>query len=321
MENRGIHVPISLLSDSDQTPAAKVIWMALRQHPAAGPAELEVRTGLSRHTVLRGLAHTKGNDRNPEGPKVKMPGALLAERSVGARAKVLYGLLQGPPHFQGHSGEFTYTTLCAITKLGRNTLKRAIAELIGARWIKIAQRSRLGPIRFTLGTPDWSRSLAKAGEARRRLKRAKHVGEALMQEFLSLLIDSDQFTDNARPGYLVNPNTKERLELDRLYAQKVAFEFNGAHHYHKTGRFSQAEVEAQHLRDLIKAGICLYRGIHLVIIHAEDLSVHGMVKKIGRSMPLRNLAGQEPLIDLLEGASLVYRAAATAGIKQDALAD
>jgi hypothetical protein len=60
-------------------------------------------------------------------------------------------------------------------------------------------------------------------------------------------------------------------------------------------RFSQEEADAQHLRDLIKTGICLYQGVHLVIFHAEDLSFQGMAKKIGQSMPLQNLAGQEPL--------------------------
>lgn len=69
-------------------------------------------------------------------------------------------------------------------------------------------------------------------------------------------------------------------------------------------------MDAQHLRDLIKAGICLYRGIHLIIIHSEDLSLQSMTHKIGQSMPLQNLAGHEPLIDVLEDASLIYRASA-----------
>jgi len=133
-----------------------------------------------------------------------------------------------------------------------------------------------------------------------------------MQEYLSLLIDSDQFTENARPGFLVNPQTGERLELDRFYPEGVAFEFNGTQHYRETGRFSQAEADAQHLRDLIKAGICLYRGIHLVIIRTEGLALQGMIRRIDQSLPLRNLAGHEPLIDLLEDASLTYRASAEA---------
>jgi len=304
-----------MLLDPAQTASAKVVWMALQLHPAARSAELEVHTGLSRHTVLSGMGQVTAGHHPTGGFRVRVPGALLAERTVGAPAKVLYGLLQATPNFRGQVGQFTYAGLHSLTQLGRNTLKRAIAELVGAGWVQVTQAGRLSPIHFTLGSPERKRSQAEAAEAVRRLKRAKFGGEALMQEYLSLLIDSDQFTDNARPGFLVNPLTRERLELDRFYLPNVAFEFNGTQHYHATGRFSQEEADAQHLRDLIKAGICLHRGIHLVIVQAEDLSLQGMTKKIGPLMPLRNLVGHEPLINLLENAGLTYYASVDAARK------
>lgn len=303
-------MPVSRLLDPGMTASTKVIWVALRLHPVASPVELAVHTGLSRHTVHSGLGQIKACNRAHGGQRIKLPGPLLAERTVGAQAKVLYGLLQVTPNFRGQSGQFTYASLCLLTQLGRNTVKRAIAELVAAGWVQLSQASRFSPIHFRLGSPEHKRSQAEATEAARRLKRAKFGGEAIMQEYLSLLIDSDQFTDNVRPGFLVNPQTRERLELDRFYPPNVGFEFNGAQHYYATGRFSQAEAEAQHLRDLIKAGLCLYRGIHLVIIHPEDLSLHRMTAKIGRSIPTRNLAGHEPLIDLLADASLTYVASA-----------
>ena len=153
MDNRSIPVPVSLLLDPGQTASMKVVGMALRLHPTASPAELEAQTGLSRHTVLRGLAQ-----RPSRGPRVQVPTALLAERAVGAQAKVLYGLLQATPTFRGQSGEFTYASLCSLTKLGRNTLKRAITQLVGAGWVQITQASRLSPIHFTLGSPERRRS-------------------------------------------------------------------------------------------------------------------------------------------------------------------
>ena len=312
MENSLIQVPVSLLLDPGQTAATKVVRIALRQYANAGPAELERRTGLSRHTVLRGKGRAIAGNRASGGPRVNVPAALLADRTVKAQAKVLYGLLQVTPNFGGRGGQFTYTTLCALTRLGRNTLKRAVAQLVGAGWLQTNQRSRVSPLQFTLGNPELAQSEAEAEVAGRRLKRVRFGGEAIMQEYLSLLIDSDEFTDNARPGFLVNPLTSERLELDRFYPPKVAFEFHGAQHFRSTGRFTQAQVDAQHLRDLIKAGICLYRGIQLVIISADDLSLQGIARKIGQTMPLRDLAGHEPLIDLLEDASLTYGAAANA---------
>jgi hypothetical protein len=307
-----LHVPVSLLRNPDQTASAKVLWMAQRLNPTAGPAELEAKTSLSRHTVLAGLAQVTALNRFRSGPRVQIPGELLAEPAVGAPAKVLYGLLQVTPKFRGHSGESTYTSLCTDAHLSRNTLKRAMAELAGAGWLRTTQKHQFRPIHFTLGTPQLRRALAEAALAKRRLKRAQYGGEAIMQEYLTLLIDSKEFTDNARPGWLVNPQTGERLELDRFYPPGFAVEFNGAQHYRETGRFTQEEAEEQHFRDVVKAGVCLYEGIHLVIIHPEDLSLQGIARKIGRAMPLRNLAGHEPLIELLEEASLKYCAATPA---------
>jgi len=299
---------VALLLDPALTASAKVVWVAQRLNPAAGLAELELQTGLSRPTIRSGLGQLARYKWRLGGPKARIPGSLLAEPEVGAQAKVLYGLLQSLPGAPSLSGRFTYTSLCAQTGLSRNTLKLGIAELVRAGWMQTAQASRLSPIRFTLGSPEWRRSQAEAVAARRRLKRAKFGGEALMQEYLSLLVDSEQFTDHARPGFLVNPITGERLELDRFYPPDAAFEFHGVQHFRATGRFSQAEADAQHLRDLIKAGLCFYQGVHLVVVQAEDLSLQGMIKKIGQCMPLRDLTGHEPLIDLLDEASLIYRA-------------
>ncbi len=308
VDNRMLSVPLSLLLDPDLVASAKVIWIALRHHPSAGPAELRSRTGLSRQTIQAGLDRARAYRPAPGGPNVRLPARLLREPGVGGSAKVLYGLLQAIPSFRSASGEFTYAALREQTRMGIGTLKKGIGQLEMASWIQTSRATRLSPIRFTLGSPALRRGQAEVIEARRRLKRAKYGGEAIMQEYLSLLIDSDQFTDNARPGFLINPLTGERLELDRFYPPNVAFEYHGAQHFGATDRFTQAEADAQHVRDLIKAGICLYRGIHLVIITAEDLTLEGMIRKIGQSMPLRSLAGREPLIDLLEEASLIYRA-------------
>jgi hypothetical protein len=284
--------------------------MALRLGAQAGITELEARTGLSRHTVIRGRELVLAGGFNTSGPRVKVPAALLTERDAGAQAKVLYGLLQATPGLKGVTGSFTYASLGAWTQLSRNTLERGLTELAHTGWVQLTRKNRRSPIVFTLTTPERTRSRTLVAAAEQRLKRAKYSGEALMQEYLTLLIDSDQYTDNARPGFLVSPLTGERLELDRFYAPGVAFEYNGAQHYHRTDRFSQTEADAQQLRNLLKAGICLYRGIHLVIIHAEDLSLHGMRKRIGQSMPLRRLDGPDALIDLLENASIKYFAAA-----------
>lgn len=307
MNNPQVQVPVSLLLDPEWTASAKVLWMGLRLAPSAGPAQLEALTGLPRRTIRRGLGRGR---RTPGGVKVKIPGALLAERSVGAQAKVLYGLLQSTARWQ--SGAFTFPSLVQLTQLSPNTLKRAIKELADSGWVELNQASRLKPIHFKLGSPEQRRSQREAIVAARRLKRAEYRGEALMQEYLSLLIELDDFADNVRPGFLVNPQSGERMELDRFYPPRLAFEYNGTQHYEPTEAIPLAAVEAQQSRDLVKAGLCLYRGIQLVIIHAEDLTLQGMIDRLPLGVPRRSLAGHEPLIEVLEDASIRYQALASA---------
>lgn len=308
MEHRVLRVPIALLQDPDLTASVKVIWMARRLNPESTAAQVEALTGISRKTVLVGLGQLASKRRYPATPYVLLPEALLSQRHLNARAKLLYGLLQTLSSFRSERGEFTYTELCDQTGLSRNTLKQALAELVAARWIRASPADRRGALRFSLGHPHTEQSLAEAATADRRLKRAKFRGEAIMKEYLSLLIDSDQFTDNARPGFLINPLTDQPLELDRFYPPKVAFEYHGSQHDEPDGKFSPEEVKAQQIRDYIKAGICLYRGITLLIIRAEDLSLERMDERIGRLLPRRDLTGHEPLIDLLERSSIVYQA-------------
>lgn len=246
-------MPSALLTDRALTP----------------PAKLQAQTGLSRPTVLSCLGPARAYGTPSAGAKARLPLALLADRPVGAQAKALYGMLQASPGFRYQEGQSTYAALCAQTGLSRNTLKLAMAELSAAGWICLTQFNRLSPIRFRLVSPEVTRIQAQVDLVRRRLQRrlrpGSSVGEALMQEYLSLLIDSDRFT--------------------------------------------RAEVEEQRLRDLITAGLCAYEGIQLIIVRAPDLSLQGMLRKIGNALPLRDLTGLEPLVDLLEEESIKYAAA------------
>ncbi len=134
-----------------------------------------------------------------------------------------------------------------------------------------------------------------------------------MREYLTLLVDSDDFEDDASPGFLVNPFSDERLELDRFYPPGAAFEFNGPQHYGATDRFPDKDVAKQRGRDHLKIGICMSKGIHLHGIHAEDLTLETMRRKAGAVLPLRDLSGHEPLVAFLEAVARRYRRAARCG--------
>lgn len=77
-----------------------------------------------------------------------------------------------------------------------------------------------------------------------------------------------------RPKWLINPETKKRLELDMYNNKlKLAIEFNGKQHYnvsklyHKKGEKS---LSKQVRRDIQKRKICDSLGIHLITIHYKS---------------------------------------------------
>lgn len=306
MDDRTAQVPVPLLLAQDQPASCKLVWIAQRLQSGAGPAQLEALTGLSRNTVLGAAARAALLDVPAGASQVRLPGSLLAAERLGSHAKLLYGVLQATHGYRGGSGRFTYASLCALTGWSRNTLKKALRHLTGAHWVRTYPSKAAGHIAFKLGTPELRQAEAEASRAKWRIMRAEFEGEAIMQEYLSLLIESTDYVDNIRPGWLTNPLTGERLELDRLYGREVAFEFHGDQHFEASGDYSQADLDAQKLRDYIKAGICLYEGVHLIIVRHEDLSLQGMIRKVGRCMPLRPLAGRALLIERLEEASFDY---------------
>lgn len=302
MEAREIKVPTELLLDPNLTHAAKLVWMLCRLHAGAPPlsaSRLAAQSGLTTRTIRAGLAQV-GALPKPPGPATTLPGLLLTDPKLSPAAKVLYGILQGQGH--GQCGEFTYPALSRSTGMGPNTLKRAVAALVQGEWLETAQPNRLSPVHYTLRNPVLDRQQREVELARRRLQRDPNKGEALMKEYLSLLVDSHEFEDNVRPGYLINPKTGERLELDRFYTGVAAFEYNGSPHFGTT-----EQAREQQTRDMVKVGVCALRGIPVVVVHSEDLSLAAMEAKIGRLLPLRDPADHEPLVAFLERKARRYR--------------
>lgn len=322
-----IAVPVSLLLEPELAASAKLIWMVLRLRSSNASVDrdrLESDSGLSRPTVQKGLAQLESAgwyaaaagqavEREPVEARVSVPGDLLADRSVGVQGRVIYGLLQATPLFCYPHGQFTYAGLCALSGRSNNTVRAAIGVLVRAGWLKTEQEHQLAPVCFTLTDPTRIRGKGEVARARQRLDDAPYLGEALMREFLSLLVASQEYEDNATPGFLVNPFTDEHLELDRYYPQGVAFEFNGPQHYGPTEQVSDYAAAKQQGRDYIKLGICVTRGIKLVVVHPEDLSLKAMRQKVDNLLPLRELSGRRPLVSFLERVSQSYRRVARAG--------
>lgn len=333
MNVRELRVPLALLMDRRLGASAKVVWMVLgldrpdgaRLNAAGKPAKpsiarLAKRAGLARITVRKALCQlgrayghpalwntrTPAQQRNWPGPAVSIPVDLVTDGSLSAQARVTYGLLQGAPGFRHPSGEAMYLEIGRLAGKDPRTVKKAVGDLVSAGWLEIAQANQCAPVRFTLGNPAAAKRERALARVKRRIERAPFLGEALMREYLSLIVDSEEFEDNAAPGFLVNPLTDERLQFDRYYPPSVAFEFNGPQHYRATQLFSAEEVAKQRARDLIKQGICVERGIKLIVVHAEDLSLEAMRRKVEGHLPVRR-DPDEGLINYLEQVSRPYR--------------
>lgn len=99
-----------------------------------------------------------------------------------------------------------------------------------------------------------------------------YKGEFLMKRLLDFWIDSNKFMDNARPEFLTNPATQERLEYDRYYTIGVAFEFNGPQHYGKTELYKDEQaVKEIKVRDLVKQALSRKNGVDLITVSRENL--------------------------------------------------
>lgn len=325
MPVREAKVPLALLQDPGLNASAKVVWSLSYWDALRGPVrdtsitQVARRTGLTRPTIRQALDQLRqsgwrwpparfDHGKSPgASQRVRMPVDLLCDRALAPQARVIYGILQAVPGFRHPDGEATFVEIGRLARRDPRAVRNALRQLASTGWIDLGRASQRAPIYFTLRNPIVERLDRELARVIQRIERAEFRGEALMREYLSLLVDSDQFEDDAAPGFLVNPLTGERLQFDRYYPPSVAFEFNGPQHYHATERFTAEDAEKQRARDLIKLGLCVEKGITLIVVHAEDLTLDTMRKKVEGHLPLRRLDGWEELAAYLEEASRPYR--------------
>lgn len=318
MNAQTLWVPFSVLNDPSHTVATRLIWLLLGLRPA-GHSEpltdtlLHKLSGLDRKTIA--LARTRlvqaplaSCHSRPDSACAAVPTALLTDVQISARARLLYGQLQGVSNFKRQSGSFTYGNLSDLTGSHDDALRRAVTELVRTGWLTITQANRKRPISFTLRNPVGIQLRARISSIRRRVRDAQPRGEALLREFMNVICACDDYKDNALPDFLLNPYTGELMELDRYYpAAAVAFEFQGAQHFEVTDIATYEQTVKQVGRDAMKAFICKARGIELVSIHPEDLSVNVLDKKIPGRLPRRDLEPVRPLVAELEKLASEYR--------------
>jgi len=306
-------IPREVAFHRSLSPSSKLIWAA--RQAAQDRREMQQITCLSRDGVIRAERQLRdeGLDQSPpvrssRAGWARLPIPLLKTRGITPLAKLFFAEVQLLPGFRYPSITTTWTDLRRETDLSLTTLRQALKTLETHGWVSVDRPRRKGSFQITLRNPHAERVRLAIAAIERRLQRAPFLGEALMREYLTLLVDCDDYEDDASPGFLVNPYTNEELQFDRFYPPNIAFEFNGPQHYGPTRLFPDAEeARRQRARDLIKLGICAERGIRLVIVHAEDLTLEGMQRKVKGLLPLRDLEGMEEIIAYLEWRSAGYR--------------
>lgn len=332
VHHRDVRVPTALLLDRELSASAKLVWILLRlpgQTEPPNTTRLVADSGLSRPTVLRARALLEEAGwlaSGKQGPATQTSGrwgravmlstGLVTASYLSPEARVLHGALRLAPGFRDGSGQIRTAILCDLLGVSPHTGRRALRELVRSGWLEIRRANRSAPIHFTLTDPESPGTDAELARASRRLQAAEFHGEAIMREYLNLLVDSDAYEDDASPGFLVNPLTEERMELDRYYPGAAAFEYNGDQHYGATALYTAAQALKQRGRDYMKMGICLSKGIDLVVVHAEDLTLERMREKVGSRLPVRDLRGRERMVRFLERISRGYRRAVERGRSQ-----
>jgi len=237
----------------------------------------------------------------------------MLDPSLSLDQKGLYGLIAA---ITMENQPVTMADLARRAGCGRTTLRRYLAELITYGYVIVGKSGpdqRYHTVVLTEEASDRSDALIKGivrrlSLARKRIREEhskESVGEALMKEWLTLLIAESMFTDNARPGFMINPLTGERLEYDRRYpALKLAWEFHGPHHFQHADPTVLAKQQAN---DMVKIGRSQREGITLIEVKASDLRLDRMVALIPPSVPRRSLEGLGEVVTFLEAESAHYR--------------
>ena len=97
-----------------------------------------------------------------------------------------------------------------MTGKALKTIRRATNMLAECGWLELTRKNHLCPFAFTVKNPAYEECQAELARVIKRINRADYIGEEIMKQFLTAIVDSVEFEDNASPGFLVNPFTHEK---------------------------------------------------------------------------------------------------------------
>lgn len=238
----------------------------------------------------------------------------LVNADLSIEARFVYIFLLAKSDRQSSQWRGTQAALAEALHVDRTTLRKSITALEQAGWLRLEQAGRRETV-FTMRNPILEERRAELKRVQARLGPATFKGEALMCEWLDLIVASTEYDNNARLGSIRNPVTDACLEFDRYYPnQRVAFEFNGPQHYGPTDAYPDPDRARETMaRDYIKKALCHEHGIHLITLTAKDLSFKTITEKVHGLLPLREVWPDDPVLRYLTHVSRLYIRAARRG--------
>lgn len=196
---------------------------------------------------------------------LQIPRELALDPTIPPLAKSLYIAMR-------HKCPCSLQTLSAASQIHRNVARGLVHLLADSGWAVIDGTSNRKVVRIS-SPLEVQRATAWRLKEHRTIM--PYVGEGLTKRVLDVGVDDDDYVDNARPWYLPNRDTGEPLEIDRLYVGiAVGIEYGGIQHSEVTQLFPDPRKLAElRSRDARKAELCQSRGVTLVTIGEDDLSV------------------------------------------------
>ncbi|MEX0974398.1 MAG: hypothetical protein WD024_03470 [Bacillota bacterium] len=222
---------------------------------------------------------------------LQIPADLICDPRLPPLAKALYMTLV-------QLGPCSLRELSAASQVNRETVRRLVGALARAGWAMVTGgRNR----RVVVASRPEKTQRDLVDHLREMRSVFNPVGENLSKLLLNVGVDDDRYVENARPHFLQNPRTGEYLELDRWYHERrVGEEYQGIQHFMVTSTSDEKNLKEIQARDAMKAELCRAKGVALMIVTEDDLSLDGILAKLPPQLPRAHIDRSDLYVRALE---------------------
>lgn len=209
-----------------------------------------------------------------------LPREILQDPRLARTTKYVYLGMRAHP-------KTTLKGLAEALDMPYTTVHRCVKELQARDWVySFRRRGERSEIWVPWMPLELEHRLAL--EMEKLVDMAPYRGEKLLKTLLDIIVDDEEFLDNARPEWTALGPGDTAVEFDRYYPRRmVAIEFQGRQHY-QTVVLANAKTDLQRRLQLDgrKALACLRQGVQLIEIADIELSYDKVATKLSGVLPL-----------------------------------